>query len=269
MTDPALAVNTNHGRHYTIHDQLLPSITNICQMLGGFTDPLIAWGAGLALERIVDDPDGWHDLVIADPAKAIKEAKWWWKDTRSDAADAGTEIHDWLEAWVDNTGIGMGPHTRRLSDDARQFLDPAKDYTVAHKPRGHTEVTVVGDGYAGTGDLFGYLTGLTGKLAYLNDQPVVLDYKTRKRHDVRDKDIAQLAALRHADRWVDADGTVSPRGFEPVGALLVTFTPKGFKVRDLTDQTGPDAFRAFLNLRDLFVWKHPNPPEIKTEEKAA
>ena len=248
MSTPALATDIRGaGRHYTIGDTPIPSVTNITGLIKNPT-PLMIWAAEQVLTHVCDDPDSWLDAVINDPDEAIRKWKMRWQQKRDDAADAGTAIHEYLEALVDNPDA-QG-EADKLSPDARRFLNSADTFLDTEQPSGLTEVTLVSDnGYAGTADLIGTLTGRPRG---------VIDYKTRKRHDVYEGDILQLAALRHATHQANRadDGTVQVDPIDPIEhAYLVTFTPDDYHVWDLTDHTTTADHEAFLALRTVRLWE--------------
>lgn len=119
----------------------------------------------------------------------------------NDLADLGTSVHEWIEADLNGW---MEPEIYRIEQEQMviAWLEWKADQDIEDV---HTEVTLFGDGYAGTADIFWKLNG-----EYRLD-----DIKTSRA--VRSEHVAQLSALGAADlraREV-AEGTEGAVGHKP------------------------------------------------------
>jgi hypothetical protein len=237
VTQPALAQNVRgKGRHYQHPDgDLVPSITNI---IGVMDKPAIPrWAAKLVAEN------AWKmrhslDAMGEDECIDVLKGSPWRKSGR--AAERGSSVHDYLECVAAGRALPDD-----LSPEAQTYIPAVEAFLYDHRPEFlHTEFTVFGDGYAGTGDF----------IARIGGQTVIGDYKTSK---ALYREVAlQLAALRHANFVVVGDD------LEPMpqvdGTVGVLFTPSGYEVRPV--KSGPEVFDAFLGC--LAAWhftKAPNP----------
>lgn len=103
----------------------------------------------------------------------------------NDLAELGTKIHEWTQA--DLVGDAFPPPIDSV--EMAQMVEAWKSYRFGHSIKPYmTEVTVYGDGFAGTFDGLWYMDG---KLS-------LLDEKTSRR--VHEGHLMQLAALREALR---------------------------------------------------------------------
>lgn len=233
MTTPALSVAVRgRGRHYEDPrtGELLPSVTNV---IGALNKPALPrWAAKVVAEQAVALAGS---LANLDPAEAIDLLKGspWRSSTR--AADRGTTIHDRLEQLT----LGKEPKGP-LTGEALEFAGGIEAFLKAHTLEPwHTEVTVFGDGYAGTADYLGLIDGI----------PVVMDYKTGK--GLYPEVALQLTALRYADVMV-VDGEIKPLPETDYGvAVLITKTGYQIKKVDLP----ADAWEAFVALLEVRTWQ--------------
>lgn len=235
MTTPKLSREVRgKGRHYEhpITGQIVPSVTNVLSALN--KPALPRWAAKVVAEQAVALAGSLQNL---DPVEAIDmlKASPWRSSTR--AASRGTTIHERLEQLT----LGREPQGD-LTGEALEFSRGIEKFLASHdlKPW-HTEVTVFGDGYAGTADYLGEIDG----------SPVLMDYKTGK--GLYPEVALQLTALRYADLMVDADGEVSQMPQTDHGvAVLITKT--GYKIqRVVNPATAYAAFRALLAAR---LWQN-------------
>lgn len=233
MTTPALSrAVRGKGRHYEdpVTGQLVPSVTNV---IGALNKPALPrWAAKVVAEQAVALAGSLQNL---DPAEAIDLLKGspWRSSTR--AADRGTTIHDRLEQIT----LGREPDGP-LTGEAVEFSRGIDAFLKAHDVRPwHTEVTMFGDGYAGTADFLGTV----------DDVPVVMDYKTGK--GLYPEVALQLTALRYAERMV-VDGEV--RDVPPTDhGLAVLITKSGYKIAKVEDPVG--AMLAFESLLAVRLWQ--------------
>ena len=223
MTTPALAQNVKgKGRHYQAPDgELVPSITNV---LGVLNKPALPrWAAKVVAEQAVAMRDSLPKLDEAEAVDLLKGAPW---RSSGRAADRGTTIHAYLEAKLQ----GLDPH--EISGEAARYRKAADQFLSEWDPKPLAiELTVFGDGYAGTGDLWATLN---------NGAVAVLDYKTSKA--IYPEAALQLAALARAD--IGADGKFTPIVDE---AWVIRIGEDGYEAKQVADIDGCyQVFRALL-----------------------
>ncbi|HEY7823520.1 MAG TPA: hypothetical protein VIG24_11820 [Acidimicrobiia bacterium] len=234
MTTPALAQNVKgKGRHYQAPDgELVPSITNV---LGVLDKPALKfWAAGQVAERAYDMRHSLTQLEREEAVTILKQSPW---RSSSRAADRGTTIHAYLETRL------QGLEPREISGEAARFRKAADAFLDDWTPEPlHLEMTVFGDGYAGTGDLWAKLG---------NGAVAVLDYKTSKA--IYPEAALQLAALARAD--VTPDGSLAPVVDE---AWVVRIGEDGYEAKQVRDIDG--CYQVFRSL--LTAWHWTNDKEV-------
>jgi len=230
MTTPALSrAVRGKGRHYEDPrtGQLVPSVTNV---IGALNKPALPrWAAKVVAEQAWALRGSIANLEEAEAIDLLKGSPW---RSSTRAADRGTTIHDRLEQIT----LGREPDGP-LTGEALDFADGIDAFLKAHDVRPwSTEVTMFGDGYAGTADFLGTI----------DDVPVVMDYKTGK--DLYPEVALQLSALRYADVMV-VDGEV--RDVPPTDhGVAVLITRSGYKIAKVEDPAGAMlAFEALLAVR--------------------
>ena len=233
MTTPVLSKQVRgKGRHYEhpITGELLPSVTNV---IGALNKPALPrWAAKVVAEQAWALRGSLENLDEAEAIDLLKGSPW---RSSTRAADRGTSIHERLEQLT----LGREPKGP-LTGEALEFSKGIDAFLADHSVEPwHTEVTVFGNGYAGTADFLGRL----------DDIPVMLDYKTGK--GLYDEVALQLTALRYADVMV-VDGEVRDLPDTQYGvAVLITKT--GYQIRKVED---PDAaMRAFEGLLAARRWQ--------------
>jgi hypothetical protein len=230
MTTPALAENVKgKGRHYRTPDgELVPSITNV---LGVLNKPALPrWAAKVVAEQAVAMRDSLPKLEEQEAIDLLKGAPW---RNSSRAADRGTTIHAYLESRM----AGMDP--KEISGEAARFRKAADQFLAEWTPKPlHLEMTVFGDGYAGTGDLWAVLN--SGATA-------VLDYKTSKA--VYAEAALQLAALAYAR--TTADGSPAPKVDE---AWVVRIGEDGYEAKQVKDLSAN--YETFCALLTAWHWQN-------------
>ena len=223
MTTPALAQNVRgKGRHYQHPDgELVPSITNIIGVLN--KPALPRWAAKSVAEQAAAMKMSLPNLDDAEIVDMLKGAPW---RSSTRAADRGTTIHSYLEMRIQ----GLDP--KEISGEAARYRKAADAFLEEWNPQPlHIELTVFGDGYAGTGDLWAVLN---------NGAVAVLDYKTSKA--VYSEAALQLAALANAD--LTADGEPAPKVDE---AWVIRIGEDGYEAKQVHDlDYNYQTFRACL-----------------------
>ena len=228
MTTPALAQNVKgKGRHYQAPDgELVPSITNV---LGVLNKPALPrWAAKMVAEQAVAMRDSLPKLDEAEAIDMLKGAPW---RSSGRAADRGTTIHAYLETRL------QGLEPKEISGEAARFRKAADAFLDEWTPEPlHIEMTVFGDGYAGTGDLWAVLN---------NGAVAVLDYKTSKA--IYPEAALQLAALAHAT--TTPDGDPAPKVDE---AWVVRIGEDGYEAKQVRDVAG--CYEVFRSLLTAWHW---------------
>lgn len=233
MTTPILSKQVRgKGRHYEhpITGELLPSVTNV---IGALNKPALPrWAAKVVAEQAWALRGSLENLDEAEAIDLLKGSPW---RSSTRAADRGTTIHDRLEQLTN----GLEP-SGPLTGEALEYAKGIDAFLADHDIEPwQTEVTVFGDGYAGTADFLGLLDGVA----------VMLDYKTGK--GLYDEVALQLTALRYADVMV-VDGEVRDLPDTQCGvAVLITKT--GYQIRRVEDPDG--AMRAFEGLLAARRWQ--------------
>lgn len=256
MTTPALAENVRgKGRHYRVPTaeemiaagisstagvmdyagQLVISVTNAQSALA--KPALPRWAAKVVAEQ------AWAlrgSLAELDEAEAVDMLKGspWRASTR--ASNRGSTLHDLLEA------LTLGLESFELEGEAAAYRDSIDRFLSEHElVPWHTEVTMFGDGYAGTADFLGLLDG----------RACVMDYKTGTKKLYPEVAI-QATALRYADVMV-VNGQILPVPDTECG-VAVLIRPDGYEIAEVVD---PDRqYRAFRALLDIRGWQNGDSP---------
>lgn len=116
----------------------------------------------------------------------------------NDAAELGTNTHDWIEAYLNGWDLPDLDYPE-AEEMVEQFLLWESEHTVEPIL---TEATVVGDNYAGTLDLFALVDGV----------PTLLDIKTSR--GLWREHRMQVAALAFADTWMEETHAFDEEGIE-------------------------------------------------------
>lgn len=215
MTTPALAQNVRgKGRHYAhpVTGNLLPSVTNV---IGVINKPaLVGWAAKEVAQKAWELRRSLAEMGEADALQVLKGAPYR-KSGR--AAERGTTIHAYLEARLN----GLEPQV--IDGEAKRFQAGADAWLAEWQPEMvATELTVFGDQYAGTGDLWCRRDG----------RMCIVDFKTSKA-------IYSEAALQIAALWgahIDADNNYAPHYWEKdVEGWVVRIGEDGFEAKQVSD----------------------------------
>ena len=194
MTDAPVARRRNYGRghSYEIDGQRVDGVTTI--LSNGVPKPaLIDW----AVRTTVDFArDNWDVLAESPPSKRYREleqARW---ETSRSAMARGTDVHKLALQLAADQEVNVPDELQGHVDAYLQFVADWQPQEIL------VEVPVFNRtaGYAGTLDL----------VALLADGNVWLcDWKTSK-SGIFPETALQLAAYRHAEFYLDADGQPQP-----------------------------------------------------------
>jgi hypothetical protein len=226
---------------------MYPSVTNVLSVYSDGGDGLLYWAGEQAIRAM------YADGFPADVDRAVELHRGAFRKARDQRAEAGTRAHTLAEALASDL-----PLPTSISAEDEQFADAFMAFWTDVEPEPlHTEVTLYGDGYAGTADM----------VAMIGDRITVVDYKTRGKAEskprVYDKTRMQLAALAHTlDVAIPTgDGWVTDY-VQPMDAMAVILYPDGTfhaeAVDDLWRWEG--AFNAAVDMWQ-FTKGTPAPPE--------
>lgn len=182
---------------------VVPGVTTVLKAFGDApalvqwkidqTAAYAAWNAESLLNRTTDQAFKslrfWHKRVpdLDDPVRNAANG------VLDDLAELGTNIHE----WVQETEIGQAFPPPITSVEMQQMAEAWKRWRFINEVEPYlTEVTVYGDGYAGTFDCLWRINGVMS----------LIDIKSSRA--VRDGHLMQLSALRAAE-WMyvlNADG---------------------------------------------------------------
>lgn len=268
MTHPKLAVARSGwgGRGYRIPNRadwdtgkpiVYPSVTTVLKAVAkpGITQWAVDQTAAFAVENLqylynVSEERGWRYLRwywSRSPELVGKELRLHHEGVRDDAADLGTNIHEWIEAEIDGTLMPPSLDTWEAEQMADVFWEWMEGHTVISH---HQEFTLVNDddGYAGTGDADWSIRCDHDGPSCLGQKPgefirTLVDLKS-SRHTWPEHGM-QLAALYNAPRMmveVDADAP---------GAMLAEKVEQGQKVKSWWNEEATPKFEAaaLLHLR--------------------
>lgn len=233
MTEPLIAENVKgKGRHYRDprSGDLVPSVTNV---IGILDKPAIPrWSARVVAETAWSMRASLHELGEDEAIDLLKGSPWR-KSNR--AATRGTSVHDLLERRT------RGEEGFELIGEAAAYADGVDAFLADHDVvPWHTEVTMFGDGYAGTADLIGLLDGI----------PVLLDYKTGK-NGPYDEVALQITALRQCPILV-VDGEIREAPILDDGVAVLIKPGGKYVIKRVADPEGAHA--AFRALLDAWHW---------------
>lgn len=264
MTAPKLAHDTDNGRYYThpANASEVPSITNVKDMKN--VEALKYWAAGECANYAADNIDALRNLDRDDIYQLVRKAPFSRKSKKVTAAIIGDIVHDWIdrvakgEAVADidvKTYIDKAGNEQQVPVQAKwtwyQFAGKGDSFLNIMKPDWQlTEFTVWSDryGYAGTMDWAAKIGGK--KWLTLGDN------KTGK--SVYPDMALQLAAGQFADYILLPDANTES-GYRQVEIpqferyAILHLRPRGWSLVPLYKI--PEAFEAFLGLRQVFEWK--------------
>ena len=240
MTTPKVSTIKRGGSRFYVHPEQktkVPGVTSILDMLPKpFLKP---WAAKVVAECAVEhlgevvgiamkgDKQGAIDYLKRAPDR----------DTRQ-AADVGTEAHDYFETMAKGETVG------RVHPEMRPYVDHFDAFLQTVQPRFvFMEETVWSEAhdYAGS---FDALAEIDGELAWL-------DWKTT-RSGVHEEVALQLKAYGKADYIIRPDGSRVPLPkAQAAGVLHVR--PEGWALYPVRHDDV--VFDYFLHLREVFRWE--------------
>jgi hypothetical protein len=191
---------------------MYPSVTNVLSVYSDGGDGLLYWAGEQSIRAMYEDG------FPADVDRAVELHRGAFRKARDKRAEAGTRAHTLAEVLTSDLPLPSG-----ISEEDEQFADAFMQFWSDVQPEPvHTEVTVYGDGYAGTADL----------IAEVDGHLTVIDYKTRGKPEktarVYDKTRMQLAGLAGAmEAAVPFDGGWVVEPLNVPRAMAVILYPDG------------------------------------------
>lgn len=165
MTYPKLTTPRSGwgGRGYRIpgRSAVYPGVTTVLNVVN--KPSLLQWVADMTAAKAVvalsylqtcQEDVGWGFLRFGwakEPSLSGGEVRQYWEGVRNDAAELGTNIHEWAEADID----GLSPYPEPTGIEAEEMIDAWLEWYAQHEIVSHrAEFTCVNDegGYAGTAD---------------------------------------------------------------------------------------------------------------------
>lgn len=270
MTHPKLATDRSGwgGRGYRIPQRvdewtgkpvIYPSITTVLKAVAkpGLHQWIADQTAAFAVENLpylynMSEERGWGYLRFywnRTPDLVGSELRLHHEGVRDDAAEMGTNLHEWVEAEVDGTVLSPTLDSWESEQMSVVFLEWLSEHEIISHA---AEFTVVHDGlgigYAGTGDADWSIKCLHDGPACLGQEPgefvrVLVDLKT-SRHTWPEHGM-QLSAMFNAPRRMVEVAEGAP------GAMLAEKTENGRKVRSWWNEEPNAKFEraALLHIR--------------------
>lgn len=263
MTVPKLTTPRSGwgGRGYRIPGRATtyPGVTTILNVINkpGITQWVADQTAAKAVMSLsylmtVSEDVGWSNLrfVWSKEADLVgSEVRQYWEGVKNDAADLGTNIHEWIEADID----GLMPYPEPSAIEAEEMVDAWDEWYSEHEVISHRqEFTCVNDewGIAGTADADWTITCIheadEGGLYCLGPERTyrtLVDLKS-SRHTWPEHGY-QLAALGSCNAIMREVAEGTP------GAQRAEKTEKGKKIRSWWVEDAPPAWEryALLHIR--------------------
>lgn len=198
-------IDRGRGHSYYIDGEKADGVTTL---LGdGLAKPaLINWAANTTAAYAVDRWDELGALTVSERLERLKKARY---EDLDKAARRGTEVHDLAERLVQGLEVDVPDELAGHVESYVKFLDDFEPEPILVE-------TVVASRrwrYAGTLDL----------VARINGEVWILDVKTTRSGIFPDVAL-QIAAYRHAEVYLDSDGSEQPMadlGITKSGAIHV------------------------------------------------
>jgi hypothetical protein len=222
----------NHGRghSYLLDGVKVPGVTTLLK--NGFPkNALIDWAAGAVAGHAVDYWDELADLPVSERIKRLSKAH---TDIRDAGALRGTRVHALADRLTRGEQVDVPDELAGHVESCVRFLDEWNVRPVlVERPvfsRRHR--------YAGSPDLVADLA---------DGKRWLLDWKTNAKGPYGDMAF-QLAAYRHTEFYIDADGAQVPMPqVDAVG--VVWLRGDGYDLYPF--EAGPEVFRQFLYIAQV------------------
>lgn len=242
---PRFAIDSPDGREY-VHPttgQRVPSVTTVLAMID---KPVLKyWFAKMVAEYAVEHLDAWRTLPPKDAVDLLKAAP---RNFASNAADAGTNAHSYMESILKGEAPDepeqsvFTPLHGEAFKNVRAILDELKPTPLALELTAwdHTH------GYAGTFDGIHLIGG----------RVVLVDLKTNSQ--VFPEMAIQLAAYRYASHMFNQHGLEIE--MPQVQACQIWHAPKQGTHKIVEMPVDYEEFAAFTAALDLWKWRKERAP---------
>lgn len=239
MTTPKINTIRRSGSRFYVEPQTGEKVPGVTSVLNMLAKPFLRyWAAKVVAEEAIRDLDALVALGRSNPEGAIDYLKRAPDRVTRNAADTGTDAHDYFERLALGANVGdLG----EIPENVLPFVEHYVDFLDAVQPEFvMLEETVWSDEhrYAGSFDAFATIEG----------ERVWLDNKTT-RSGVHDEVGLQLAAYRYAEHVLRPDGSRTPVPSADGGAV-VHVRPEGWQLVPV--KCGEREFEVFLHLRQIF-----------------
>lgn len=222
MTTPKVKTISRGGSRFYVDPESgrkNPGVTSVLNMLPkGF---LKFWAAKVAAEYAVDNLGSIVGLAMDNRQAAVDAIKGAPNRFTGNAADVGSEAHDYFERLAKGEPLG------RVHPDLQPYVDHFTEFLAVCEPEFlFMEETVWSDdlGIAGSFDAMAVLKG--DGAGPLKGKALVMDWKTT-RSGVHEEVALQLSAYRHASHLVRPDGSRVPMPSLD-GAAVLHVRPEGW-----------------------------------------
>lgn len=252
MTNPILATTKWDGtRTYThpLTGQTVPSVTTVLQVIN--KPALKAWTAKTVAEYAVDYQPSWTGLPRNDAVDIIKKAA---TNYSQEAADAGTDVHEYAEKYLLNKTPDPNHQFVELAGNAyhniRTIIETVKPEVITLECTAWNEQL----GYAGSFDGLHLIDHNDGNGPVLT----LTDIKT---NTAVFADMAlQLAAYKYATHIILDDGNQIP--MPKVARCQIWHAPKIGEGRAVDITVDYDEFAAFTAALDLWKWQQERAKQV-------
>lgn len=226
--------NSKDSHKYWMERLQAPSVTTFCSN-GLRKQPVELWNSKTVAEFVADNPDKIETLRALGRDAMVAALKKVPYTKRDEAARRGTEVHALAEELIHGREVEVPDAISGHVEAYVQFLDE-------WQPKPVLVETMVGNReqwYAGTLDMV---------IDLPDGQRVIADIKTG-RSGIFPETALQLAAYRHAEFYVDADGTEqSMSELDITGGLGIWLHANGYEVYRIP--CGREQFAKFLHVAE-------------------
>jgi hypothetical protein len=261
VTVPKLRTVNRGGARYYLHPETQEKAVGVTSVLSMLPKEFLKfWAAKVVAEEAFDRFGILSSYVVdGDREGAVKWLKTAHQRNTGAAAMKGTEIHEMVEAIIDQGGVPKGmpkanvPYARGFLE----FLEQTEAEVIEQ------EVSVWSSrGYSGTFDLSLRVPesafAAVGVPSWYEgaDVPIIGDIKTT-RSGVHAEVAMQLAAYANAEERLligsQGDTVIEPNpSYQQVG-LVVHLRPDAWRLVPVS--VGQDVFETFLSLLPVFLWE--------------
>jgi hypothetical protein len=213
---------TTWGHSYRLDGKAVPGVTTLLNK--GYPKPmLVNWAAKTVAEYVADNFEAVRTVAAQGREEVVDLLKGAHRRDRDRAAARGTDVHALAEELLHGREIEVPEHLILYVNGYVDFIDGWQvSPVVTEKPCASREWW-----YAGTFDAVADIGA-----GQLKGKRLLLDWKTSK--GVYGETAMQLAAYRHAEFYLNDDGTEQPMP-EVDGLAVVHISRDGTDLYEVTD----------------------------------